>query len=79
MKDRTDERHIGEIGDREQSGAQPVVDVVVVVGDIVGERGDLRLGARGTGRGRAGGFGRIRQSSAAAVGRCPRRAAVRCA
>ena len=42
----TDQRHIGEIGDREQPGAQPVVEVVVVVGDVVGERGDLRLGTR---------------------------------
>ena len=33
-----------EIGEREQAGAQAVVDVVVVVGDVVGERGDLRLG-----------------------------------
>ena len=46
MEHRTDQRHVGEIGDREEAGAQPVVDVVVVVGDVVGERGDLRLGPR---------------------------------
>src|SRR5216684_8380979 len=40
---RTDERHLGEIGDGEEAGAQPVVDVMVVVGDVVGERGDLRF------------------------------------
>ena len=43
-----DQRHLREIGDGEQAGAQPVVDVVIVVGDVVGERGDLRLG-RGIG------------------------------
>ena len=43
-EDRPDQRHVGEIGDREQPGAQAVVDVVVVVGDVVGQRGDLRLG-----------------------------------
>src|SRR5438445_10831119 len=41
---RTDERHLGKIGDGEEPGAQAVVDVVVVVGNVVGERGDLRLG-----------------------------------
>ena len=39
------ERDLGEIVEREQVGAQPVVDVVGVVGDVVGDRGDLRLGA----------------------------------
>ena len=29
--------------DLEQAGAQPIVDVVVVVGDVVAQRGDLRL------------------------------------
>ena len=42
---RPDQRHVGQIGDREQPGAQPVVDIVVVVGDVVGERGNLRLRA----------------------------------
>src|SRR5271157_3641479 len=41
-----DEWHLGEVGDREQPGTQPVVDIMVVVGDVVGERGDLRLGPR---------------------------------
>ena len=45
-KDRPDQRHVVEIGDGEQPGAQPVVDVVIVVGDVVGERRHLRLGAR---------------------------------
>ena len=27
------------------AGAQPVVEIVVAVGDVVGERRDLRLGA----------------------------------
>ena len=40
-----DERNFGEILEREQAGAQPVVDVVGVVGDIVGDGGDLGLGA----------------------------------
>ena len=39
------ERDLGEIVEREQVGAQPVVDVVGVIGDVVGDRGDLRLGA----------------------------------
>src|SRR5438093_6582604 len=46
LKNRTDQRYLGEIGDRKQPGAQTVVDVVVVVGDVVGERGDLRLRTR---------------------------------
>ena len=44
LEHRADQRHLGEIGDREQAGAQPVVEVVVVVGDVVGQRRDLRLG-----------------------------------
>ncbi len=43
LEHRADERHLGEIGDGEEAGAQPVVDVMVVVGDVVGERGDLRF------------------------------------
>ena len=34
-----------ELGDRKQAGAQAVVDVVGVVGDVVGDRGRLRLEA----------------------------------
>ena len=34
-----------ELGDRKQAGAQAVVDVVGVVGDVVGDRGGLRLEA----------------------------------
>ncbi len=37
--------NLGEIVEPEQPGAQPVVDVVGVVGDVVGDGGDLRLGA----------------------------------
>jgi hypothetical protein len=32
--------------DREQTGAQAIVDVVVVVGDLVGEIGELRFERR---------------------------------
>ena len=39
------QRNGGDVVEREQSGAQPVVDVVGVVGDVVGEGGDLRLDA----------------------------------
>ena len=45
QKDVAHERDLREIVEREQVGAQPVVDVVGVVGDVVGDRGDLRLGA----------------------------------
>ena len=45
LEHRPDQRHIGEILDREQPGPEPVVDIVIVVGDVIGERGDLRLGA----------------------------------
>ena len=44
-KDGPDQRHLGEVGDDEQPGAQPVVEVVVVVSDVVGECRDLRLGS----------------------------------
>ncbi len=37
------QRHLLEVVDREQAGAQAVVDVVRVIGDVVGEGGDLRL------------------------------------
>ena len=41
-----DERNGGaELGDRKQAGAQAVVDVMGVVGDVVGDRGRLRLEA----------------------------------
>ena len=43
---RPDQRQIGEIGELEQRRAQAVVEIVVGVGDVVGERGDLGLGAR---------------------------------
>ena len=39
-------RQIGEVDDLEQPGAQAIVDVVGVVGDVVGDGGDLGLGAR---------------------------------
>ena len=41
-----DQRQAGEILDREHLGAQPVVDVVGVVGDVVGDGAALRLDAR---------------------------------
>ena len=43
------ERDFGEVVDREQPGAQPVVDVMGIVGDVVGQRRRLRLAA-GEGR-----------------------------
>ena len=43
VDDRFGERHHLEIIDAEQAGAQAVVDVVGVIGDIVGEGGGLRL------------------------------------
>ena len=43
--DGADRRHRGNVVQREQIGAQAVVDVVRVIGDVVGERRRLRLGA----------------------------------
>ena len=40
-----DRRHLAEIVEPEQVRAEPVVDVVGVVGDVVGDGGGLRLGA----------------------------------
>ena len=40
-----EQRDILQLGQLQQARAQPVVDVVVVVGDLVGEVGDLRLEA----------------------------------
>ncbi len=48
-EDGADERQIGEVLHAEELGAQTIVDVVIVVGDVVGERRNLRLG-RGPGR-----------------------------
>ena len=41
-----EQRHAAQLLERHQAGAQAVVDVVVVVGDGVGEVRDLRLEAR---------------------------------
>jgi hypothetical protein len=41
-----EQRHRFELRDVEQAGAQAVVDVVVVVGDLVGQIGDLRFERR---------------------------------
>jgi hypothetical protein len=41
-----DERRLQEIVERQQPGTQPVVNVVIVIGDIVGDRRDLRFEAR---------------------------------
>jgi len=38
-----DQRQLHQVGDLEQAGAQAVVDVVVVVGDVVAQGSDLRL------------------------------------
>ena len=40
---RANRRDAAQLVERDQAGAQPVVDVVVVVGDLVGEVRDLRL------------------------------------
>ena len=40
------ERQLDQLVEIEQPGAKAVVDVVIVVGDVVGDRGDLRLQAR---------------------------------
>ena len=40
-----DQRQLGEVVEREQLGAQAVVDIVGIIGDIVGERRKLGLGA----------------------------------
>ena len=45
-KDRAGERHLGQIACPEQARPQPVIDIVVVVGDVVGQRRDLRLRSR---------------------------------
>src|SRR5215510_12325795 len=43
------DRHFGKLGEGEESGAVAVVDVVIVIGDVIGERRGLRLD-RGEGR-----------------------------
>ena len=43
-----DQRHLQQVVDGEQPRGQPVVHVVVVVGDVVRDRGHLGLG-RGVG------------------------------
>ena len=37
------DRHLGELGEIEQPGTEAVIDVVIVVGDVVGESSGLRL------------------------------------
>ena len=41
-----DHRQAGKIGEREQLGAQSVIEIVRVIGDIICDRRDLRFGAR---------------------------------
>ena len=41
-----EQRHLEQLLDADQAGADAVVDVVVVVGDLVGEIRELRLQAR---------------------------------
>ena len=43
---RANSAHLAQVVERDQPGAQAVVDVVVVVGDLVGEVGDLRFERR---------------------------------
>ena len=45
LEDFAGERHVHQVGDFEQAGAQTVLNVVIVVGDVVGEGRDLRLGS----------------------------------
>ena len=45
IENRAHERDVPHVGDGEEAGAQPVVHVVVVVGDIVRQRRDLGLWA----------------------------------
>ena len=45
MEDRANQRHVGEISYSEQPSAQPIVDIVIVVRDVIGERRNLRLNA----------------------------------
>src|SRR5512143_1775079 len=44
------DRHLDEIGEGEEGGTVAVIDVVVVIGDVVGERGDLSLDRRISGK-----------------------------
>ena len=82
-----DKRNGGaKLGKREQTGAQAVVDVVGVIGDIVRNRSRLRLEARMEARGpdaasdRSGGSRPERRAPGSARSARPRRrAAVRCA
>ena len=37
------QRHLPEIVDPEQAGAQSIVDVMGIIGDVVGNRSDLRF------------------------------------
>ena len=39
------QRQLEQLVDVEQAGAKPVVDVVIVIGNVVGNRGDLRFEA----------------------------------
>ena len=45
VQDFAHQRHLGDIVEREQFGAQAVIDVVGVIGNVVGDGCDLRLGA----------------------------------
>ena len=42
---RADQRQLDQFVEIEQAGTKPVVDIVIVIGDIVGDRRDLRLEA----------------------------------
>ncbi len=76
-EDRADHRQRSEVGDAEETGPQPVIDVVIVVGDVVGDRSGLRFRARPAGElevlaaGRIGGDGR-RHRTGAGLGAGPR-------
>ena len=37
------QRHFGMLFERDQPGAQTIIDIVIVVGDFIGKVGDLRF------------------------------------
>ena len=44
-EDRRRQRLLLEVGERKQAGPQPVLQIVAIIGDVVGDRGGLRLQA----------------------------------
>ena len=44
-EDAGDQRDVGEFIEGKKPGAQPVIDIMGVIGDVVGDGGDLSFGA----------------------------------